>query len=60
MHIYHPLLYKHRSSPFFLAIQNAFLEGGEPEKANLFFKLHELQVMSFGASKIGRVAQVII
>lgn len=47
-----------RSSPFFLAIQEAFAAGGEPEKANLFFKLHELQVMSWGASKIGRVAQV--
>jgi hypothetical protein len=49
-----------RSSPFFLAIQEAFAAGGEPEKANLFFQLHELQVMSWGASKIGRVAQVII
>lgn len=48
-----------RSSPFFLAIQEAFAAGGEPEKANLFFQLHELQVMSWGASKIGRVAQVI-
>ena len=47
-----------RSSPFFLAIQEAFAAGGEPEKANLFFQLHELQVMSWGASKIGRVAQV--
>ena len=47
-----------RSSPFFLAIQEAFVAGGEPDKANLFFKLHELQVMSWGASKIGRVAQV--
>ena len=47
-----------RSSPFFLAIQEAFAAGGEPEKANLFFRLHELQVMSWGASKIGRVAQV--
>jgi hypothetical protein len=48
-----------RSSPFFLAIQEAFAIGGQPEKANLFFKLHELQVMSWGASKIGRVAQYI-
>lgn len=48
-----------RSSPFFLAIQEAFRQGGEPEKASLFFKLHELQTMSFGISKIGRVAQVI-
>ena len=29
---------------------------GEP-KANLFFKLHELQTCSWGTSKIGRVAQ---
>lgn len=48
-----------RSSPFFLAIQEAFRLGGELEKANLFFKLHELQTFNFGASKIGRVAQVI-
>merc|ERR1712146_829426 len=32
--------------------------GGE-DKANLFFKLHELQTCSFGISKIGRVAQTI-
>lgn len=31
---------------------------GEP-KANLFFRLHELQTCSWGASKIGRVAQTI-
>eukprot|EP00439_Symbiodinium_sp_Y106_P030503 s500_g3.t1 len=43
-----------RSSPFFLAVQEAF---GEAEKSELFFKLHELQVMSWGASKVGRVAQ---
>jgi hypothetical protein len=53
-----------RSSPFFLAIQEAFEfaeDGdafGEP-KANLFFKLHELQTCSWGASKVGRVAQMI-
>mmetsp|Transcript_79923 Transcript_79923/g.159579 ORF Transcript_79923/g.159579 Transcript_79923/m.159579 type:complete len:317 (-) Transcript_79923:132-1082(-) len=53
-----------RSSPFFLAIQEAFgfseepLAFGQP-KADLFFKLHELQTCSWGASKIGRVAQVI-
>ena len=29
---------------------------GEP-KANLFFKLHELQTCSWGVSKVGRVAQ---
>lgn len=48
-----------RSSPFFLAIQEAYRRGGNPEKAELFFKLHELQTCSFGISKIGRVAQVI-
>jgi len=51
-----------RSSPFFLAVQEAFAKSenttafGE-DKANLFFKLHELQTCSWGASKIGRVAQ---
>ena len=30
-----------------------------PEKAELFFKLHELQTCSWGISKIGRVAQTI-
>jgi hypothetical protein len=48
-----------RSSPFFLAIQESFALGGEPEKATLFFKLHELQTCSWGASKIGRVAQFV-
>jgi hypothetical protein len=48
-----------RSSPFFLAIQEAYAAGGEAEKANLFFKLHELQTCSWGVSKIGRVAQVV-
>lgn len=51
-----------RSSPFFLAVQEAFEYGEEKEafgedKATLFFKLHELQTCSWGASKIGRVAQ---
>ncbi|GMI04745.1 hypothetical protein TrVE_jg9423 [Triparma verrucosa] len=51
-----------RSSPFFLAIQEAFSFAenttafGE-DKANLFFKLHELQTCSWGVSKVGRVAQ---
>ena len=51
-----------RSSPFFLAVQEAFNYAedgyafGEP-KANLFFKLHELQTCSWGVSKVGRVAQ---
>ena len=43
-----------RSSPFFLAIQTAF---NSREKAELFFRLHELQVMSFGISSIGRITQ---
>ena len=42
-----------RSSPFFLAIQQAYANEGVPEKADLFFKLHELQTCSWGASKIG-------
>ena len=42
-----------RSSPFFLAIQQAYANDGVPEKAELFFKLHELQTCSWGASKIG-------
>lgn len=51
-----------RSSPFFLAVQEAFSYAEEKEafgedKATLFFKLHELQTCSFGISKIGRVAQ---
>jgi hypothetical protein len=48
-----------RSSPFFLAIQEAYAIAGAPEKAALFFKLHELQTCSWGISKVGRVAQVI-
>jgi len=48
-----------RSSPFFLAIQESYANAGEPDKAELFFKLHELQTCSWGISKIGRVAQVI-
>ena len=51
-----------RSSPFFLAVQEAFTYAEntaafDQDKANLFFKLHELQVMSWGVSKVGRVAQ---
>jgi len=48
-----------RSSPFFLAIQEAYARAGVPEKAELFFRLHELQTCSWGVSKIGRVAQTI-
>uniref|UniRef100_A0A061RCL2 Pilus assembly protein n=1 Tax=Tetraselmis sp. GSL018 TaxID=582737 RepID=A0A061RCL2_9CHLO len=43
-----------RSSPFFMAIQAAF---ADKEKSALFFKLHDLQVKSWGASTVGRVAQ---
>jgi len=49
-----------RSSPFFLAIQESYeyaVRGNGRDKANLFFKLHELQTCSWGTSKIGRVAQ---
>merc|ERR1719409_298108 len=46
-----------RSSPFFLAIEDAYTRAGAPDKAQLFFKLHELQTCSWGISKIGRVAQ---
>lgn len=51
-----------RSSPFFLAVQEAFQYAEQKEafgqdKAQLFFKLHELQTCSWGVSKIGRVAQ---
>ena len=43
-----------RSSPFFLAIEKAL---NNEFKSNLFFKLHQLQVGSFGISTIGRIAQ---
>lgn len=51
-----------RSSPFFLAVQEAFSNAEDKQafgedKATLFFKLHELQTCSWGVSKIGRVAQ---
>jgi hypothetical protein len=45
-----------RSSPFFLAVSEAF---GDSAKSELFFKLHELQVASFGISRYGRVEQSI-
>lgn len=54
-----------RSSPFFLAIQEAYEVYAKQKqsfgmsKADLFFKLHELQTCSWGVSKIGRVAQTI-
>ena len=45
-----------RSSPFFLAIEKSL---NDEFKSNLFFKLHQLQVGSFGISTIGRIAQKI-
>ena len=45
-----------RSSPFFLAIEKAL---NNEFKSNLFFKLHQLQVGSFGISTIGRIVQKI-
>eukprot|EP00929_Paragymnodinium_shiwhaense_P101779 TRINITY_DN64960_c0_g1_i1.p1 TRINITY_DN64960_c0_g1~~TRINITY_DN64960_c0_g1_i1.p1 ORF type:complete len:379 (-),score=67.79 TRINITY_DN64960_c0_g1_i1:23-1099(-) len=59
-----------RSSPFFLAIEDAFNSSpdipflGEQlgltdpkKKAELFFKLHGLQVLSWGLSTVGRISQ---
>ena len=43
-----------RSSPFFLAIERAF---NDRSKSDLFFRLHLLQVGSWGASTVGRVGQ---
>ena len=43
-----------RSSPFFLAIEKAL---NDKFKSNLFFKLHQLQVSSFGISTVGKVSQ---
>ena len=43
-----------RSSPFFLAIEDAL---NNKYKSDLFFKLHQLQVLSFGLSTIGRISQ---
>jgi hypothetical protein len=43
-----------RSSPFFLAVAEAF---GDSAKSELFFRLHELQVASWGISRYGRVEQ---
>lgn len=54
-----------RSSPFFLAIQEAYdvyadnKDSFGMKKSDLFFKLHELQTCSWGISKVGRVAQFI-
>ena len=43
-----------RSSPFFLAIENTL---NNRLKSDLFFKLHQLQVSSFGLSTIGKISQ---
>ena len=43
-----------RSSPFFLAIEKAL---DNKKKSDLFFKLHQLQVCSFGLSTIGKITQ---
>ena len=43
-----------RSSPFFLAIEEAL---NNKFKSDLFFKLHQLQVSSFGLSTIGKITQ---
>ena len=43
-----------RSSPFFLAIEKAL---NNKFKSELFFKLHQLQVSSFGLSTIGEITQ---
>tara|TARA_Y100001978_G_scaffold54523_1_gene48936 strand:- start:1386 stop:2117 length:732 start_codon:yes stop_codon:yes gene_type:complete len=45
-----------RSSPFFLAIEKAI---NNQKRSDLFFKLHQLQVCSFGLSTIGKVSQKI-
>ena len=45
-----------RSSPFFLAIEHAL---NDKVKSDLFFKLHQLQVSSFGLSTIGKISQKI-
>ncbi len=45
-----------RSSPFFLSIEKAL---DNEFKSNLFFKLHQLQVGSFGISTVGRIFQKI-
>lgn len=59
-----------RSSPFFLAIEKAlnespgipqlgrWLGATDPErKAEVFFRLHQLQVLSWGLSTVGRISQ---
>eukprot|EP00903_Cladosiphon_okamuranus_P007604 g7375.t1 len=45
-----------RASPFFQMVEAGY---DDPEKSNLFFKLHQLQTGSWGASSIGRVTQTL-
>lgn len=45
------------SSPFFVAVGDALARGGGESEASLFFKLHELQVGSWGLSRYGAVSQ---
>ena len=56
---YPHLLCTYYQSHLFHVRMKAYADVGEADKALLFFKLHELQTMSFGLSKIGRVAQYI-
>ncbi|KAH8047165.1 hypothetical protein JL721_12241 [Aureococcus anophagefferens] len=42
-----PKLFAMLEEPFFLAIEEAYRRVGTPEKASLFFKLHELQTCSW-------------
>lgn len=61
-----------RSSPFFLAIEEAlnsapgiprlgrWLGATDPtKKAEVFFRLHQLQVLSWGVSTVGRIGQTL-
>eukprot|EP00904_Undaria_pinnatifida_P004383 jgi/Undpi1/13946/HiC_scaffold_9.g03597.m1 len=45
-----------RASPFFQMVEAGY---DNPEKSNLFFKLHQLQTGSWGASSIGRITQTL-
>ncbi|CAM9109116.1 unnamed protein product [Sphacelaria rigidula] len=45
-----------RASPFFQMVEAGY---DDPEKSDLFFKLHQLQTGSWGISRIGRVTQLV-
>ncbi|CAM9789969.1 unnamed protein product, partial [Pylaiella littoralis] len=45
-----------RASPFFQMVEAGY---DDPDKSNLFFKLHQLQTGSWGASSIGRITQTL-